>query len=104
VDVRGCRLQAEADEVALSVRRVPAALGLKADRRNPLVPRSTKRFGSLYRGCAALEREFGRSKHDYGLSPLRMRGVARVALHAGLTILARLSQALARARVVPLAA
>jgi hypothetical protein len=32
------------------------------------------------------------------------RGIERVALHADLTMLARLSQALARARAVPLAA
>ena len=34
----------------------------------------------------------------------RVRGLERVALHADLTMLARLSQALARARAVPLAA
>jgi hypothetical protein len=43
-------------------------------------------------------------KHDYGLAPLRVRGLERVALHADLTMLARLSQALARARAIPLAA
>jgi hypothetical protein len=51
-----------------------------------------------------VEREFGRLKHDYGLAPLRVRGLERVQLHADLTMLARLSQALARARAVPLAA
>jgi hypothetical protein len=35
---------------------------------------------------------------------IRVRGIDRVALHADLTMLARLSQALARARVVPLTA
>lgn len=34
----------------------------------------------------------------YGHAPLRVRGLARVALHADLTMLARLSQGLARAR------
>jgi hypothetical protein len=58
----------------------------------------------LYRGRAAVEREFGRIKSEYGLAPLRVRGIERVALHADLTMLARLSVALARARVVPLAA
>ncbi len=82
----------------------PASKWVKADRRNPLVPRSTKRFRDLYAGRSAVEREFGRLKHEYGLGPLRTRGLARVALHADLTILARLSQALARARAVPLAA
>jgi DDE family transposase len=82
----------------------PASTWVKADRRNPLVPRSSKRFGELYRGRAAVEREFGRLKHEYGLAPLRVRGIERVALHADLAMLARLSLALARARTVPLAA
>jgi transposase, IS5 family len=82
----------------------PASKWVKADRRNPLVPRSSKRFGDLYRGRAAVEREFGRLKNEYGLSPLRVRGIERVALHADLTMLARLSVALARARAVTLAA
>jgi hypothetical protein len=43
-------------------------------------------------------------KNEYGLSPLRVRGIERVALHADLTMLARLSVALARARAVTLAA
>jgi len=51
-----------------------------------------------------VEREFGRLKHEYGLAPLRIRGIEKVALHADLTMLARLSQALARARAVSLAA
>ena len=58
----------------------------------------------LYRRRAAVAREFGRLKNEYGLTPLRVRGIERVALHADLTMLARLSQALARARVVTLAA
>jgi hypothetical protein len=45
-----------------------------------------------------VEREFGRLKHEYGLSPLRVRGLARVQLHADLTMLARLSQAPSRER------
>ena len=52
----------------------------------------------------AAEREFGRLKREWGLLPLRGRGLERVQLHAGLTILAKLSCALARARVAPLAA
>ncbi len=51
-----------------------------------------------------MEREFGRLKHESGLAPLRVRGLQRVALHADLVMLARLSMALARARAVPLAA
>jgi hypothetical protein len=45
-----------------------------------------------------------RLKNEYGLAPLCVRGIERVALHADLTMLARLSLALARARAVPLAA
>jgi hypothetical protein len=82
----------------------PKSVWLKADRRNPLVPRETKRWRDLYRGRAAVEREFGTLKHRYGLAPLRVRGLAKVQLHADLTMLARLSQALARARAVPVAA
>ena len=63
-----------------------------------------KRWRKLYRGRAAVEREFGRLKHEYGLAPLRVRGLERVQLHADLVMLARLSQALSRAQVVPLAA
>jgi hypothetical protein len=53
---------------------------------------------------AAVEREFGRLKHERALLPLRVRGKDRVALHADLPILAKPSCALARARAVPLAA
>ncbi len=70
----------------------------------PHIPRHSQRFKDLYRGRAAIEREFGRLKHDYGLAPLRVRGLERVSLHADLTMLARLSQALSRAREVSLAA
>jgi hypothetical protein len=82
----------------------PKSTWIKADRRNPLIPRETRRFRALYHRRAAVEREFGRLKHQYGLAPLRTRGIERVQLHADLTMLARLSQALARARAVPLAA
>jgi hypothetical protein len=69
-----------------------------------LVPRETKRWKALYRGRAAVEREFGRLKNEWALLPLRVRGIERVRLHADLTILAKLACALARARAVPLAA
>jgi Transposase DDE domain len=82
----------------------PKSRWIRADRLHPLVPRETKRWRDLYRGRASVEREFGRLKHQYGLAPLRVRGLARVQLHADLTMLARLSQALARARAVPPAA
>jgi hypothetical protein len=82
----------------------PKSLWRKASRLHPLIPRETKRWRSLYRGRAAVEREFGRLKNEYGLAPLRVRGLDRVALHADLVMLVRLSQALSRVRAVPLAA
>jgi hypothetical protein len=87
---------AKANQVAL-----PLALG---GRLFPRIGRHTPRFKILYKGRVAVEREFGRLKHDYGLAPLRTRGLERVSLHADLVMLARLSQSLARARAVPLAA
>jgi Transposase DDE domain len=54
----------------------------------PRIPRHTQRWKDLYRGRAAVEREFGRLKHDYGLAPLRTRGLERVSLHADLVMLA----------------
>jgi len=80
---------------------LPLALG---GRLFPRIPRHTQRFRDLYRRRVAVERAFGDLKHGYGLAPLRVRGLAKVQLHADLTMLARLSQALARARAVPLAA
>jgi hypothetical protein len=70
----------------------------------PFIPRGSRRFRDLYRRRVAVEREFGRLKHDYGLAPLRVRGLERVQLHADLVMLARLSQALTRTRSVVLAA
>ena len=57
-----------------------------------------------HRGRAAVEREFGRLKHEWSLLPIRVRGIEPVRLHADLTILAKLACALAKARAVPLAA
>ena len=82
----------------------PASRWIKADRLHPLLPRETPRFRKLYKQRGAVEREFGRLKHEWALAPLRVRGIERVRLHADLTILAKLSCALSRARAVPLAA
>jgi Transposase DDE domain len=79
---------------------VPLGIG---GRLFPRIRRGSQRFRDLYRGRAAVERE-GRLKNDYGLTPLRVRGVAKVQLHADLTMLARLAQALSRARTVEAAA
>jgi hypothetical protein len=80
---------------------LPLAIG---GRLFPRIPRHTQRFRDLYRGRAAVERAFGDLKHNYGLAPLRVRGLERVALHADLVMLARLGQALGRARELPVAA
>jgi len=87
----------------------PASVWVKADRLHTLVPRSTKRWDTLYRQRGAVEREFGYLKHEWALLPLRVRRIDRVRLHANLTILTRLAVFLDRARaaeavVEPLAA
>ncbi len=82
----------------------PTSMWIKADRLHTLIPRETARWKGLYRGRAAVEREFGRLKHEWALLPLRVRRIERVRLHADLTILSRLAVALAKTRAVPLAA
>jgi hypothetical protein len=79
---------------------------LRKGRAIPLtpIPYGTDEWKRLYRGRSAVEREFGRLKNEYGLTPLRTRGLARVRQHADLVMIARLGQALIRARAVPLAA
>ena len=71
----------------------PASEWRKATRRSPLIPRHTRRYKRLYRARSAVEREFGRLKHELGLQPLRVRGLERVQLHADLCLLARLAVA-----------
>ena len=80
-----------------------ASRWVKADRLHPLIPRESARFRALYKQRGAVEREFGRLKHDWALAPLRVRGIERVRLHPDLTILTKLACHLARARAVPLA-
>jgi transposase len=82
----------------------PASVWVKADRLHPLIPRHTERSAKLYRSRGAVEREFGRLKNEWALAPLRVRGLERVRLHADLTILAKLTSALIRARSVSVAA
>lgn len=48
----------------------PASTWIKADRKHPLIPRETKRFKAAYRKRGAVEREFGRLKHEWALGPL----------------------------------
>jgi hypothetical protein len=76
----------------------PASTWRKASRLHPLIPRETERWKAAYRKRASVEREFGRSKHEWGLLPLRVRGIDRVRLHADLTVLTKLACALTRAR------
>ncbi|MHB1809702.1 MAG: transposase [Solirubrobacteraceae bacterium] len=76
----------------------PASTWIKADRLHPLIPRSTERSRKLYASRGAVEREFGRLKHEWALLPLRTRGIERVRLHADLTILAKLACRLASER------
>ncbi len=82
----------------------PASTWVKADRLHPLIPRESERSRKLYCSRGAVEREFGRLKNEWALQPLRVRGLEQVRLHADLTILTKLSCALARARAAPLAA
>jgi IS5 family transposase len=79
---------------------------LRKGRAIPLdrIPYGSDEWKRLYRGRAAVEREFGRLKNECGLTPLRTRGLDRVRLHADLVMIARLGQALSRPRALPLAA
>jgi hypothetical protein len=77
---------------------------IEPGRHNPRIPRHTDEWRALYRRRSAVEREFGRLKHEFGLAPLRTQGLARVRIHADLCVLARLAQALSRAREMQLAA
>jgi hypothetical protein len=87
-------------------RGVVPIICLRKGRAIPLtaIPYGSDEWKRLYRGRAAVEREFGRLKNEYALTPLRTRGLARVRQHADLVMIARLGQALVRARAVPLAA
>ena len=72
------------------------ALAVVAPRRNAgtgpgPIDRRSDRYRRLYRARTAAEREFGRLKHHLALSPLRVRGLAKVQLHADLCLLTRLT-------------
>jgi len=64
----------------------------------PRIPRHTQRWRDLYNGRGAAERAFASLKTYHGLTPIRVQGLAKVQLHADLTILTQLAQALARTR------
>jgi hypothetical protein len=76
----------------------PASVWLKAGRLHTLIPRGTDRWKALYHQRGAVEREFGRLKHEWGMLPLRVRRLVRVRLHVDLTILAKLASVLAATR------
>jgi hypothetical protein len=76
----------------------PASVWIKAGRLHTLIPRGTDRWKFLYHQRGAVEREFGRQKHEWGMLPLRVRRLPRVRLHVDLTILAQLASALAVTR------
>jgi len=76
----------------------PGSAWVKASRLHPLIPHGTDRWKSYYRQRTAVEREFGRLKNEWGLTPLRVRRLPRVELHVSLAILAQLASALAATR------
>lgn len=76
----------------------PASIWIKAARLHPLIPYKSKRWKAIYAKRGAVEREFGRLKHEWGLRPLRVRGLERVRLHADLTVLTKLACTLSRTR------
>lgn len=82
----------------------PASVWIKADRLHPLIPRETLRSKGLYRKRGSVERAFGRLKNEWSLTPLRVRRIERVRLHADLTILSQLTVVLSRERSMALAA
>lgn len=82
----------------------PKSVWIKASRMHLLVPRSTDRFREYYSQRGAVEREFGRLKHEWGMLPLRVRRIERVRLHVDLTILATLAVALGATETGRLAA
>jgi hypothetical protein len=76
----------------------PASAWLKASRLHTLIHRTTDRWKSLYCQRGAVEREFGRLKHEWAMPPVRVRRIARVRLHVDLTILTQLATALLTTR------
>jgi hypothetical protein len=76
----------------------PASVWVKASRLHTLIPRGTDRWKGYYHQRGAVEREFGRLKHEWGMLPLRVRRLARVRLHVDLTILTKLASALLATR------
>jgi hypothetical protein len=100
VEQRGCEPVVPLRGVKGKQPVLPIGLG---GRLFPRIARHSERFRDLYSRRVAVERGFADLKTHYGLTPLRVRGLARVQLHADLTILARLSLALARTQPLAVA-
>jgi hypothetical protein len=98
MDVRRFGREARREQVALSHGRVQARLGVDQGKptAHPDPPEHRPMEGPvyLYHQRGAVEREFGRLKHEWGMLPLRVRRIARVRMHVDLTILAKLASAL----------
>ena len=77
---------------------MPARIGLDQGRLHPLIPHGSAKWKALYRQRTAVEREFGRLKHEWAMLPLRVRRIERVRLHVDLIMLAALASALLVAR------
>ncbi|MCY4085488.1 MAG: transposase [Actinomycetia bacterium] len=62
------------------------------------IDRDSNTFKRLYHARSAVERELGRLKHHLGLTPLRVRRLQRVRLHADPCLLTRLALAILNSR------
>ena len=67
-------------------------------RRHCPVPRSTRQWKLLYNKRVSVERAFGRLKEYRKLDNLKIRGLAKVELHAILAVLVMQAQALGSCR------
>jgi transposase, IS5 family len=74
----------------------PKTQRIKASRLHTMIPRETGRWWELYNRRASVERAFGRLKHEWGMTPLRVRGLEKVRTHVNLTMLTMLGCALLR--------
>lgn len=68
--------------------------GTKGVRQSRFLPRDTDRWKTLYKGRGSVERIFSQLKGEWAMLPLKIRGLAKVALHVDLTVLAKLCCAL----------
>ena len=62
------------------------------------IDRDSNTFKRLYQARSAVERELSRLKHHLGLTPLRVRRLQRVRLHADPCLLTRLALAILNSR------